>query len=127
MHTKYREEILTYNNYKTAGTYLGLCATRRALIKEAIEKNVVFEEGAEGTVSRPATPEEVAEFVQSIYDDAVYNLLVTMSSTAATERLVESYGFSLFSRVPEIIPLMEEEKKRRMPLYPFFTEGTDRE
>ena len=85
------------------------------------------DDGAEGTVSRPATPEEVAEFVQGIYDDAVYNLLVTMSSTAATERLVESYGLSLFSRVPEIIPLMEEEKKRRMPLYPFFTEGKDRE
>ena len=116
---------MTYNNYKTAGTYLGLCATRRALIKEAIEKNVVFEEGAEGTVSRPATAEEVAEFVQGIYD--VYNLLVTMSSTAATERFVEAYGFSLFSRLSEIIPLMEEEKKRRMPLYPFFTEGTDRE
>lgn len=118
---------MSYNNYKTAGTYLGLCATRRALIKEAIEKNVIFEEGAEGTVSRPATSEEVAEFVQDIYDDAVYNLLVTMSSTAATERLVESYGLSLFSRIPEIIPIMEEEKKKRLPLYPFFSEGKDRE
>lgn len=118
---------MSYNNHKTAGTYLGLCATRRALIREAIEKNVIFEERAEGTVSRPATAEEVAEFVQSIYDDAVYNLLVTMASASATERLAESHGIGIFSHMSEIIPVMEEEKKKRMPLYPFFSEDKDRE
>lgn len=102
------------------GTYIELCASRRNLIKEAVEKQVVFTEGGEGTETHPASPTEISDFILSMYDDAVYNLMQNTACVSALRRFCEEKKISPFKQFDSYHYLYKEEKKKLADLYPAF-------